>query len=280
MIRKTTDKSRGIRLGNYVQIRTIEDEELEQVWAGKKTRQGSAGRDRQARQRTARALREGQQGLRPLLACGRPDGTPPALPAKRGGASRARSWPSKSASLPSWWLPWVLVAPQMVVIAGVLLLAGRPGAVAVACSSPTPSAPRSSGSGWTTSATCGTTRPTSRRSRPPRCSRCWWPSLGLSLSLLLAVFADRVVKGAGIYKTLLIWPYAVAPAVAGVLWLFMFAPCVGVVSLRAARRRHRLEPPAQRQPRDDADRDGRGVEADLLQLPVLPGRAAVDPEDR
>ncbi len=37
MIRKTTDKSRGIRLGNYVQIRTIEDEELEQVWGGKKT---------------------------------------------------------------------------------------------------------------------------------------------------------------------------------------------------------------------------------------------------
>ena len=37
MIRKTTDKSRGIRLGNYVQIRTIEDEELEQVWGGKKS---------------------------------------------------------------------------------------------------------------------------------------------------------------------------------------------------------------------------------------------------
>jgi sn-glycerol 3-phosphate transport system permease protein len=53
---------------------------------------------------------------------------------------------------------------------------------------------------------------------------------GISLSLLLAVFADRIVKGALIYKTLLIWPYAVAPAVAGVLWLFMFAPSVGVVS--------------------------------------------------
>jgi sn-glycerol 3-phosphate transport system substrate-binding protein len=39
MIRKTTEKSRGIRLGNYVQIRTIEDEELEQVWGGKKTAQ-------------------------------------------------------------------------------------------------------------------------------------------------------------------------------------------------------------------------------------------------
>ena len=37
MVRKTTDKSRGIRLGNYVQIRTIEDEELEQVWGGKKS---------------------------------------------------------------------------------------------------------------------------------------------------------------------------------------------------------------------------------------------------
>lgn len=53
---------------------------------------------------------------------------------------------------------------------------------------------------------------------------------GISVSLLLAVFADRVVKGAMTYKTLLIWPYAVAPAVAGVLWLFMFAPSVGVVS--------------------------------------------------
>ena len=54
--------------------------------------------------------------------------------------------------------------------------------------------------------------------------------VGISLSLLMAVFVDRVVKGALIYKTLLIWPYAVAPAVAGVLWLFMFAPSVGVVS--------------------------------------------------
>jgi sn-glycerol 3-phosphate transport system permease protein len=53
---------------------------------------------------------------------------------------------------------------------------------------------------------------------------------GLAIALTLAVFADRVVKAAGLYKTLLIWPYAVAPAVAGVLWLFMFAPSIGVVS--------------------------------------------------
>ncbi len=60
--------------------------------------------------------------------------------------------------------------------------------------------------------------------------------LGLALSLLLAVMADRVVAGTQLYRTLLIWPYAVAPAVAGVLWLFMFAPSIGIVSfwLRAA----------------------------------------------
>jgi sn-glycerol 3-phosphate transport system permease protein len=60
--------------------------------------------------------------------------------------------------------------------------------------------------------------------------------LGLALALLLAVLADRVIRGAMVYRPLLIWPYAVAPAVAGVLWLFMFAPSVGVVSyaLRAA----------------------------------------------
>lgn len=54
--------------------------------------------------------------------------------------------------------------------------------------------------------------------------------LGLGISMLLAVFADRVVKGTHVYRTLLIWPYAVAPAVAGVLWLFMFAPSIGIVS--------------------------------------------------
>jgi sn-glycerol 3-phosphate transport system permease protein len=53
---------------------------------------------------------------------------------------------------------------------------------------------------------------------------------GLSIALLLAVMADSVIKGGTWYKTLLIWPYAVAPAVAGVLWLFMFAPSVGIVS--------------------------------------------------
>ncbi|MBE0530317.1 MAG: sn-glycerol-3-phosphate ABC transporter permease UgpA [Rhodospirillales bacterium] len=59
--------------------------------------------------------------------------------------------------------------------------------------------------------------------------------LALVSALFLAVQADRVIKGATTYKTLLIWPYAVAPAVAGVLFLFLFNPNVGllVYALRA-----------------------------------------------
>ena len=53
---------------------------------------------------------------------------------------------------------------------------------------------------------------------------------GISVALLLATMADRVLRGALAYKTLLIWPYAVAPAVAGVLWGFLFAPSVGIVT--------------------------------------------------
>jgi len=55
-------------------------------------------------------------------------------------------------------------------------------------------------------------------------------ALGLSISLVLAVLADRVIRGANVYKTLLIWPYAVAPAVAAVLWLFLFNPTLGIIA--------------------------------------------------
>jgi sn-glycerol 3-phosphate transport system permease protein len=53
---------------------------------------------------------------------------------------------------------------------------------------------------------------------------------GIVLSLLLAYFADRAVRSALFYRTLLIWPYAVAPAVAGVVWLFMFSGSIGVMA--------------------------------------------------
>ena len=54
--------------------------------------------------------------------------------------------------------------------------------------------------------------------------------VSMGIALWLAVLADRLIKGSGTYRTLLIWPYAVAPAVAGVLWLFMFNTRVGLVS--------------------------------------------------
>ena len=55
-------------------------------------------------------------------------------------------------------------------------------------------------------------------------------SLGLGFSLLLATMADRIVRGATAYKALLVWPYAVAPAVAGVLFGFLFNPSIGIVT--------------------------------------------------
>ena len=59
--------------------------------------------------------------------------------------------------------------------------------------------------------------------------------LALSVALLLAATADWIIRGALAYKTLLIWPYAVAPAVAGVLWAFMFNPTVGILAYALGR---------------------------------------------
>lgn len=54
--------------------------------------------------------------------------------------------------------------------------------------------------------------------------------IGIAVSLALAIFADRIIRFAMVYKTLLIIPYAVAPVIAGVLWVFMFFPSIGVVT--------------------------------------------------
>src|SRR6266849_3858550 len=54
--------------------------------------------------------------------------------------------------------------------------------------------------------------------------------LSLSIALLFATQADKNLKAAPVYKTLMIWPYAVAPAVAGVLWIFMFHPSLGTLA--------------------------------------------------
>ncbi|MCP4296051.1 MAG: sn-glycerol-3-phosphate ABC transporter permease UgpA [Proteobacteria bacterium] len=53
----------------------------------------------------------------------------------------------------------------------------------------------------------------------------------MSLALYLAAMAERVIKGALVYKTFLIWPYAVAPVIAGFLWVFLFNPATGLLAV-------------------------------------------------
>ena len=105
-------------------------------------------------------------------------------------------------------------------------------------------------------------------------------ALSLSIALLFASQADKNLKAATGYKTLLIWPYAVAPAIAGVLWIFMFHPSLGTLARPLRVAGFDWNPHAERQPRAHADRDGRRLEADLLQFPVLSRRPAVDPAQR
>jgi sn-glycerol 3-phosphate transport system permease protein len=129
----------------------------------------------------------------------------------------------------SWWLPWVLIAPQMAVVTVFFFV---PAAQAIYQSVLAQDA-------FGTSTQFVGAENFERLWNDVTYLESFYTTalfsvlvavLGLSIALLLAVMADRVVRGGTIYKTLLIWPYAVAPAVAGVLWLFMFAPSVGIVS--------------------------------------------------
>jgi len=55
-------------------------------------------------------------------------------------------------------------------------------------------------------------------------------TFALSIALVLAACCDHVLRGATVYQTLIIWPYAVAPAIAAVLWTFMFNPTIGILA--------------------------------------------------
>jgi sn-glycerol 3-phosphate transport system permease protein len=129
----------------------------------------------------------------------------------------------------SWWLPWVLVAPQMaIVLVFFFWPAGQALYQSVLLEDAFGTSSQFVGLENFTRLFADETYLASFKTTAV--FSVLVASIGLSVSLLLAVMADRVVRGASFYKTLLIWPYAVAPAVAGVLWLFMFAPSIGVVS--------------------------------------------------
>jgi len=54
--------------------------------------------------------------------------------------------------------------------------------------------------------------------------------LSMGIALLLAIAASRVLRASKVYSTLIVWPYAVAPAIAGILWWFMFNPAIGIIT--------------------------------------------------
>ena len=129
----------------------------------------------------------------------------------------------------SWWLPWALIAPQMAIV---LVFFFWPAGQALYQSFQTEDA-------FGTSTEFVGLQNFERLFKDSTYLASFWTTAifsvlvaatGLTIALLLAVMADRVIRGATFYKTLLIVPYAVAPAVAGVLWLFMFAPSAGIVS--------------------------------------------------
>ncbi len=129
----------------------------------------------------------------------------------------------------SWWLPWALVAPQMAVI---LVFFFWPATQALYYSVLQQDAFGTSVQfvGLDNFRALFADESYLASFKTTAVFSALVAGIGLTLSLLLAVMADRVVKASALYKTLLIWPYAVAPAVAGVLWLFMFAPSIGVVT--------------------------------------------------
>jgi sn-glycerol 3-phosphate transport system permease protein len=129
----------------------------------------------------------------------------------------------------SWWLPWVLVAPQMaIVLVFFFWPAGQALYQSVMLEDAFGTSTQFVGAENFTRLFADDTYLASFKTTA--LFSVLVAGTGLTVSLLLAVMADRVVKGAIVYKTFLILPYAVAPAVAGVLWLFLFAPSVGVVS--------------------------------------------------
>lgn len=129
----------------------------------------------------------------------------------------------------SWWLPWLLVAPQMAVV---LVFFFWPAAQALYQSVLTQDAFGTSTEfvGLDNFRRLFNDESYLASFKTTAVFSILVAGSGLVIALLLAVMANRVVRGAGFYKTLLIWPYAVAPVVAGVLWLLMFASPYGVIA--------------------------------------------------
>jgi len=127
------------------------------------------------------------------------------------------------------WLPWLLVAPQMAIV---LVFFFWPAGQALYQSVLQEDAFGTSREfvGWENFQRLFDDASYLASFKTTAVFSLWVAASSMSLALLLAVMANRVSRLAGFYKTLLIWPYAVAPVVAGVLWLMLFASPYGVIA--------------------------------------------------
>ena len=259
MIRKTTDKSRGIRLGNYVQIRGVDGRGARRRLGRQEDRQGSARRRSKRGNELLVRFAEGQQVAGPTTI--RVIAWEKRVRFQiRAGCHMQLLAPQIIVSLVFFFWPAAQALYQSLLVQDAF---GDTVAVRLVRQLPRPVPRRAA---------------TSRRSRSRRCSRCSSPVIGLAVVADAGGVRRPRRPGRRDLQDLLIWPYAVAPAVAGVLWLFLFNPTLGVVahwlrgfgidwdSLLNGNHAH------------DPDRHRRRLEADQLQLPVLPRRPAVDPE--
>ena len=129
----------------------------------------------------------------------------------------------------SAWLPWLLIAPQMVVI---LVFFFWPASQAILQSMQSEDAFGTSTTfvGLENFKTLFDDPAYIESFKVTAIFSVLVAGLGIVLSMVLAIFADRILRGSLFYKTFLIIPYAVAPAIAGVLWVFMFSPSIGIVT--------------------------------------------------
>ncbi len=223
-----------MRLGNFVQVRDAIQEEFEAALAGKKTAKEAVEAGQEARQRDHRQVREGAEARadpreRPARRPSFAGRTPFSPRTPEEGRTAEASAMEKRVLFRSRWLPYVLVAPQ---IAITVVFFFWPAAQALYQSLLVEDAfGASTQFVWFDNfKELFGNEDYLYSFRVTIVFSLLVTVLGLSISLVLAVFADRVVRAANIYKTLLIWPYAVAAAVAAVLWLFLFSPTLGILT--------------------------------------------------
>ena len=226
-LNEPTANSRGLRFGNFVQVRDIINEEFEDLWAGNKT--------------AARRWPTPPRAATPCCAISRPptskrpaSATPAArhLPGRRHRPSqyppRQDTVRSKTVTFRHRWLPYALIAPQIIIT---LIFFIWPASQALY-----QSVLRQDAFGLKTEFVGLRISAAFRGSdyldsfTTTAVFSALVAGLSMAIALLLAVMADRVIRRASVYQTLLIWPYAVAPAVAGVLWWFLFNPTIGIVA--------------------------------------------------